>query len=229
MSKVKVKKEKRGICYLCGKEGIMTDDHVPPRCLAPNTNNSIFYHLPACETCNKALTVQEGRFRDYVVAYAKDGIPEAEAAFEKMLSNFGRGTGERGGLPNQDYFRLYNNVIQKEGYTPGGIYIGPVIGIKPPEDLDYRSVLIKIARGLHYYHSREIIPTNYDMYAGFVVSNEEYHAGYIRQLNISGIMGDFFAYRGTWAKDEPKSGIWYMTFNRSITGMAGFRKPKELR
>jgi hypothetical protein len=56
----KVKSKRRGTCYLCGKEGIMTDDHVPPRCLAPRANNSKFYKLPACETCNKALTVQEG-------------------------------------------------------------------------------------------------------------------------------------------------------------------------
>ncbi len=218
-----------GICYLCGKDGVVTDDHVPPRCLAPKANNSIFYKLPACETCNRALTVQEGRFRDYVVAYAKDGVQEAGAAFENMMRNFGRGKEERGGFPNKDFYRLYDNVVLKEGYTPGGIYIGPVIGIKHPEDLDYKSVLIKIARGLHYYHSHEIIPVNYDMNADFVVSNEEYHAGYIRQLNRSGIMGDFFAYKGTWARDEPKSGMWYMTFNRSITGMAGFRKPKELR
>src|SRR6266566_2260117 len=159
----KMKRERRGICYLCGIEGIVTDDHVPPRCLAPKANNSIFYKLPACETCNRALTVQEGRFRDYVVAYAKDGVQEAEAAFENMMRNFGRGKEERGGFPNKDFYRLYDNVVLKEGYTPGGIYIGPVIGIKPPEDLDYKSVLIKIARGLHYYHSHEIIPVNYDM------------------------------------------------------------------
>jgi hypothetical protein len=210
------------------REGIVTDDHVPPQCLAPKANDSIFYKLPAHESCNKAFSVQESRFRDYVVAYATDGVQEAEAAFENMLRNFGRGKEERGGLPNKDFYRLYNNVVLKEGYTPGGIYIGPVIAIRPPEDLDYKSVLIKIARGLHYYHNHEIIPANYDMNADFVVSNEEKHIGYIRQLNIAGQMGDFFAYKGTWARDEPKSGIWYMCFYRSLTGMVGFRKPKAL-
>ena len=203
----------------------MTDDHVPPRCLAPKANNSLFYKLPACKTCNKAFAIQESRLRDYLVAYAKDGIPEAEAAFENMMRNFARGKEVRGGLPNQDFYRLYHNVVFREGYTPGGIYVGPVFGIKPPDDLDYKSVLIKIARGLHYYHSGEIIPANYHMNADFLVSNEEYHAGIIRQLNRAGIVGDFFAYKGTWARDEPKSGMWYMTFYRSITGMAGFSKP----
>jgi hypothetical protein len=229
MSMVKLKNKPVGICYLCGKEGIITDDHVPPHCLAPKTNNSIFYHLPACEPCNKALEVHESRFRDYVAAYSKDGIPEAEDAFEKMQTNFERGKKERGGLLNRDFFRLYENIEQREGYTPSGIYRGSVVGIKPPEDLDYKSVLIKIARGLHYYHNQETVPSNYDMKAKFVVSDEEFHARYIQQLNILGSMGDFFAYKGTWARDEPKSGVWYMCFYRSIIGMVVFRKPKGLR
>ena len=225
----KMKNERMDICYLCGKEGIMTDDHVPPRCLAPKADDSIFSKLPAHESCNKAFSVQESRFRDYVAAYAQGGVPEAEDAFEKMWRNFGRGKEKRSGLPNKDFYRLYNNVVLKEGYTPSGIYIGPVIGIRPPEDLDYKSVLIKIARGLHYHHSGEIIPANYDMNAAFVVSNEEYHAGYIRQLNMWGILGDFFAFKGTWARDEPKSGMWYMCFYQSVIGVVGFRKPKEFR
>ena len=127
----KMKNERMDICYLCGKEGIMTDDHVPPRCLAPKADDSIFSKLPAHESCNKAFSVQESRFRDYVAAYAQDGVPEAEDAFEKMWRNFGRGKEKRSGLPNKDFYRLYNNVVLKEGYTPSGIYIGPVIGIRP--------------------------------------------------------------------------------------------------
>lgn len=204
----------------------MTYDHVPPRNLAPSVNKALFYKLPACAACNNAYSIQESRFRDYVVAYAKDGIHEAEAAFESMQRNFARGKEDRGGLLNNDFYRLYNNIERREGYTPGGIYIGPVVGIKPAPDLDYKSVLIKIARGLHYYHYGEIIPTNYDMNADFLVSDEEKHAGYIQQFKTSGRMGDFFVYRGTCAKDEPKSGIWYMCFYQYIIGMVGFRKPK---
>src|SRR6266446_5794791 len=57
----KGKNKRRGICYLCGKEGIVTDDHVPPQCLAPQADNSIFYKLPAHERCNNALSVHESR------------------------------------------------------------------------------------------------------------------------------------------------------------------------
>lgn len=218
-----------GICYLCEKEGIVTDDHVPPQCLAPLADDSIFYKLPAHESCNNALSVHESRFRDFVVAASKDGVREAENAFENMQRNFRRrGNEEQSGFLNRDFFRLYENIEQREGYTPSGIYIGPVVGIKPAKDVDYKSVLLKIARGLHYHHNQEIIPDDYEMFADFVFDASK-HAEYMQQLNISGTMGDFFAYRGTWASDEPKSGVWYMCFYRSVIGMAGFRKPKELR
>lgn len=122
----KVKKQSTGICYLCGKEGLMTIDHVPPHCLAPKALNSIFYKLPACKTCNKALTDQESRFRDYVVAYAKDGIQEAADAFDNMQSNFARGKGRRGGLPNQDFYRLYNNEGISQLISPAAYKLKPV-------------------------------------------------------------------------------------------------------
>jgi hypothetical protein len=221
----------RGVCYLCGKEGTVTDDHVPPHCLAPKADNSVFYILPTHRTCNNALSHHESRFRDYVVAYAKDGVPEAEDAFEKMQRNFVRG--KEGGSLNQDYYRLFDNIVFSTSHigaaqTPSGLLISPFVGIKPPKDLDYRAVLLKIARGLHYYHTQEIIPDNSFMMADFVVSDWERHIASIQRLNIAGQMGDFFAYKGTWARDEPKSGIWYMIFYRSLVGVASFSVLKEL-
>ncbi len=68
--------KRRGICYLCGKEGIVTDDHVPPSCLAPQADDSIFYKLPAHKSCNNAFSVHESRFRDFVVAASNDGVRE---------------------------------------------------------------------------------------------------------------------------------------------------------
>src|SRR5579859_394118 len=230
----KIKNERVGVCYLCGSEGIVTDDHVPPHCLAPKANNSIFYKLPAHRTCNKYLSDHEGRFRDYVVAYANNGIQEAEDAFEKMQRNFERGKEERNGLLNQDYYRLRDNIVFGqtqigEARTSSGILLSPFVGIKPPQDLDRKSVVIKIARGLHYHHTKEIIPNTHIIRAEFLFSDFERHNRYIKHLNISDQMGDFFGYKGTWVKNDPKKGgIWYMCFYRSIIGMAGFSQPTTL-
>ncbi len=101
------------------------------------------------------------------------------------------------------------------------------VSIKPAQDLDYKSVLIKIARGLHFKHCQQIIPDNYDMVAYFVFSDFERHVDYIQRSNVSGQMGDFFAYKGTRIKDEPKCGIWYLYFYRSVLATVCFIKPKE--
>ncbi len=159
------------------------------------------------------------------------GIMLPEDAFEKMQRNFERGKEGRGGLLNRDYYRLRDNIVFGEtqigeARTSGGILLSPFVGIKLPQDLDYKAVLIKIARGLHYHHTKEIIPNNYTTRAEFIFSDFERHNRYIKQLNISGQMGDFFRYKGIWVKNGPKKGgIWYMCFYRSIVGMAGFSQP----
>ena len=66
------------------------------------------------------------------------------------------------------------------------------------------------------------------MQAGFLFSDFERHNHIIQKLDVSDQMGDFFGYIGSWVINEPKSGVWYMCFYRSIIGMAAFRKPKEL-
>lgn len=98
---VKGKNTRWGICYLCGAEGIVTDDHVPPDCLAPKANDSIFYKLPAHEACNNTLSVHESRFRDFVVAASNGGIREADDTYENMQRNFKRkGNKEQVGFLN---------------------------------------------------------------------------------------------------------------------------------
>jgi len=82
---------------------------------------------------------------------------------------------------------------------------------------------------IHFYHCQQIIPDNYDMFADFVFSDFERHVGYIQRSNVAGQMGNFFAYKGTRIKDEPKCGIWYLYFYRSVLATVGFIKSKEPR
>jgi hypothetical protein len=99
--------------------------------------------LPDHRNCNNALSVHESKVRDFVVAASKDGIKEAKDAFENMELNFRRkGNKEQSGFLNRDFFRLYENIEQREGYSPSGIYLGKVVGIRPAQDLDYKCVLV---------------------------------------------------------------------------------------
>jgi hypothetical protein len=124
--------KRQGRRYLCGKEGVVTDDHVTPHCLAPQADDSLFHKLPAHSSCNDALSVHESRFRDFIVAASRDGIREAKDAFENMERNFRRrGNKEQSGFLNRNFFRLYENIEKREGYSPGGIYLGKVVGIRP--------------------------------------------------------------------------------------------------
>jgi hypothetical protein len=220
-----------GICYLCGQESELTDDHVPPKCLAPEANNSIFYYAPACRPCNEALSIHEERFRNYLVFFAPDGVPEHESAFQAMMRAFKKGKEKRGGIPNRDYYRIASNISVVNAFTDDGRYRGMFVGIKTANDMKYRDVLIKIARGLHYRHTEQVIPQEYRMYAK-LIENPLEHLGIIQQIgdfgtSVAGAMGDFFLYAGLYDSGDRKSGIWYVWFYQSVLACVQFGRPKE--
>lgn len=49
-------KQKIGICQICGKDALLTDDHIPPACLYPKEIRSIITSrmniIRACPDCN---------------------------------------------------------------------------------------------------------------------------------------------------------------------------------
>lgn len=202
-------------CYLCGKTGVLTDDHVPPRCLSPKSPNSSFFHLPAHKDCNEKLSHQESVLRDFLAtAGAKKNCQSADDAFENMKRNFSRNLICRAGLPHKDLVRIVKNIEKRAITTPQGIYLGAVKVVKPPSDIDISPAIIKIARGLHYQFYKEVVPENYEMtveYIRKIVDLDIYN-----HLNCRGNTGGFMHFRGGAAEDEKKCGIWYIVFYKEV-------------
>lgn len=155
-----MKKTKPRQCYLCGVKGKMTMDHLPPECLSPGTPKSGYFSIPACSTCNNKYSHEESKFRDYIAtASAGRNSKSAEKAYQAMKRNFKRNPIGRAGRPHKDLVRLVNNISTKDFYSSDGqVYLFSRRVITQPDDLDARAVLIKIARGLHYFCAEEIVP-----------------------------------------------------------------------
>ncbi len=68
------------ICYLCGQVGAMTQEHIPPKNLAPRSPRSDFTFVPSCSTCNNLYAREEEKFRDLLVLGAAQGIAAADDA-----------------------------------------------------------------------------------------------------------------------------------------------------
>ncbi len=166
---IKKKILKKEVCYLCGKGGKLTDDHVPPRCLSPKSPNTSFFHLPAHKECNERLSHEESILRDFLATVgAKKNCQSADDAFLKMKKNFSRNIIGRAGQPHKDLVRIVKNISKKDLITPQGIYLKTVKVVYPPKDVNILSVIIKIARGLHFQCYREVIPEDYEMTAEYI-------------------------------------------------------------
>lgn len=217
-----MKKKRIGQCYLCGTIGKMTQEHLPSQCLSPETPKSGFFFVPACSNCNNKYSHEESKFRDYLVtASAGKGNKSADKAYQAMRRNFMRNPIGRVGRPHKDLIRIVKNISKKDFFSPDGkIYLGTGRIISSPDDLDIESVLIKIVRGLHFLHTKEIIPSSYIMHAKIIKHIE--HPELFEDAKIKGKVGDFFHFRGGWAKEDNKSGLWYMLFYQTIGAMAWF-------
>ena len=210
-------------CYLCGKvANTATRDHIPPKSLAPDSSNSLFQYAPACEECNQKFSHEESKFRDFLaVLRARSGIAAADEAYEALRRNVNRNAIKRASMPHRDLLRILEGIEQRKLYTPGGIYLGTTKVISPAPDINIKSLLVKIARGLHYVHYQTIIPNGYIMEGYTLKRIPESVTG----LPIVGNAGDFFHYRGGRLDEDPQTGIWIMAFYQAVFGMVYFDNP----
>ena len=216
-------KKKLSQCYLCGIiETGLTIEHLPPKCLSPKSADSEFATISACQNCNNKYSHEESKFRDFVAtAGSGRGLIAADEAYGAMKRNFARNPIGRAGNPHKDLIRLIKNIKRRDFYTPSGkVYLGSSNVVTPPDDLDLEGVLLKIARGLHFLYTGAVIPDDYIKHA-VLIEKIEYPELY-EETNTRGRAGDFFHFRGGWAKEDIKSGLWYMVFYKRVGAMAWF-------
>jgi hypothetical protein len=210
-------------CYLCGKwANSHTRDHVPPKALAGDVPNIEFKTVPACRECNGRFSSEESKFRDFLALIGSNlGVKEADGALEAFRRNVGRRPG-----PNRDYNRIMNAVSEREIYS-GSIYLGTAPTIRVSEDLDVSMVIIKIAQGLHYYYTEQVVPPSYEKMGWLLqpqyVPPQLHQAGYV----VVGNVGDFFHYKGWWKMEDSNLAIaiWVMFFYQRAYGIAMFKDP----
>lgn len=221
-----MKKNRIGQCYLCGAVGKMTKEHVPPKFISPKSPNSEFAFVSVCASCNNSNSHEENKFRDFLAtAGAFKGSKSADDAYEAMKRNFMSNSVARllFGRPSKDLLRIVQNIRRKDIYTPAGIYLGTQSIIMPPKDVAWESIIVKIARSLQFLFNGKVVPSNYIMHAQLIDKIDR--PDLYEKAHQAGHAGDFFHFKGGWAKEDPKSGLWYMMFYKKLGAMAWFINP----
>jgi len=145
-----------------------TKDHIPSKNLFPTgmgPKNPIV--VPSCVECNHRFSLDEEWFRYFVCAVAE---PYSFCARQIFFSQIKRSIWRK----PQIAFKLLKRMEIVDFYTKTGLYLGKVTQIKPTrEDWSrFSNVLDKYIKGLVFYESKNVLPTEYRIKHNIFVTEE---------------------------------------------------------
>ncbi|HBL25187.1 MAG TPA: hypothetical protein DDZ40_13900 [Deltaproteobacteria bacterium] len=209
-----------GECVYCGKKRLLTEDHIPPKCLFPKQGRNNLLRIPSCNEChgqNAQVSLDDEYFRNMLIN--RDGIqdndPQREVrmaavrAFEKPF---------KAGFRNA-FLRTAKEI---DVFTKGGIFLGKAVSY----EVDLRRlnrVAERIIRGLFYHHKGYRLPDNCELTAletgayqpkskaeGLTVANSVYRV--LANRELIEIEKGLFSYRFNFASDIPDASMWALKF-----------------
>lgn len=156
------KKKRLGVCAICGADGEVNREHVPPRnlFLEPRPTNTITVDL--CLSCNHGYHLDDEYFRVYVAAGAKPGTPLMELWKKKVVdSSFARSGGLKGRLKDE---REHVQEFARQNPLPlfGGGNLPPAFlpRVQGFDASRINRVVEKIVRCLHLRHVGKVLTGN---------------------------------------------------------------------
>ena len=204
------KKTIPGNCMYCGKEDVLTEDHVIPQCLFSNGIPTDAPKVWACTHCNGVVkSGLDTYLRDLLVT---DMHTSRSPIAQQLFPKFGRAVGR-----NQSKFA--NDILQRnqlvELRTQAGLYYGQAYTSQEAnaKTLDILSMYV---RGLYAYYYHKPLPQGVEFDFVRMGINRELN-DIIRGLrNAGGIasIGDGKVFQCAYghASDIPEAGIWVLNF-----------------
>lgn len=148
------KNSKLGECVYCGREALLTDDHIPPRTLYPESIWSRLLKIPSCFKCNNGASKDDEYLRTIIGLSAKgerDEIlkPISDAAARALVR------------PEAAGFRQSIVKDIKEAFIsgPAGILVPALVGTV--DLLRFDRVISRIIKGLFYTERGVRLPSTY--------------------------------------------------------------------
>jgi hypothetical protein len=146
---------KKSLCAFCSKRKATTRDHIPPKCLYPESIRPglNLITVPSCPECNNELSGDEEHFRNLIVTGGGRNLIVDEL-FKKVLRGLERAKGN---------YKLKDMLaaIKKQKLKIGGGKEKESYIIYPHKDRAFCRVMRKIGRGLFYHHMHFSLPSNY--------------------------------------------------------------------
>lgn len=210
--------QERGECVYCGRVGIVTRDHIPPKNLFSKPRPDNLITVPSCVPCNKGCERDDEYFRLMLIMRVDVGShPEYDNLWPVVYRSLERRRDH--GLT----IGLLKNVNLSEMRSPSGLYYQlPTYNVSL-ERLD--RVAKRITTGLFYHEFRRRLPDGYSAVAygdsGFTSSlaSEEATRSLCSNLLVNPpttIGANVFSYWIKGANDNPNTTACLLEFFGSV-------------
>lgn len=217
--------KKIGECVYCGKIGLITDDHIPPKSLFAKPRPSNLIKVPSCKEChgeNKQVSQDDEYFR-LMLTLREDTAdhPDVEKILPIVFRSLTR--------PDKVGFTrsLLNNARYVNARTPSGLYLGK----KAVYDVDLArldNVAKRIAKGLFYHETAKRLPDEYEViaYSESGLQNlsrdvrEDLQVNVIRSIMAKTpqvIGNNVFLYRVAFTNEDVYTSAWLFTFYERVS------------
>lgn len=144
------------VCYLCGRAGADSKDHLPPKALLPQSQFGTYQRItvPAHRLCNSAASGDEEYVRDLLIMQAEAlRMPGHENLTPRVWRSW---THPRG---FSRYKKIIETAVPVELRTEGGVFAGKAIGVRGDAERIQR-VGRKIVRGFVYHDAKAVLPVD---------------------------------------------------------------------
>jgi hypothetical protein len=201
------------LCYICGTRLADTKDHLFPECLFPKPlPDNLPPRLPACKECNNSLSKDEELFRAFV---ASGMAYENKAGFRVWTERIRPDLkGKRAGL--KPLLRSLTRLARVESQS--GVHLGHTLILETdPEPIN--RVIRKMARGLYFLDTDEILPSDVEILIDYDAGRPERFVEPPFDEAIRGAervdLGDgVLTYWRNKVKDDPACSITWLVFYR---------------
>lgn len=205
MAKVPGKGEE---CYLCGSEGEMTKDHIPPRGIFPRPLPSNLVTMPCCLKCNQSFHADDEYFRTVVSAFID-------------RTNSGKTLWDQRVVPNTIKRGRIKKALSEMRASAEPVILPTSAGWVQGVAFEYHAlpierVLVRMTRGFLRKKFPEIDQSLLDFrMAPIVQFRFDEMAELLNQMPSFSIGGEVFTCWVGAVRDKLGFGIWFYQFHRS--------------
>jgi hypothetical protein len=190
-------------CAICGMRPVKCRDHVPPKGLFSSPKPTNLVTVGTCIECNNGASKTDKEFRAYlgllVGGHSEDGTIFLRQDAMQTLRN------------DAKLMKQVTSGLSEVPFTMPDGTISTRTGFHWPERV-HRVTIDRIARGLYFHHTRQILGSRVEVHTGFLhsLTQETYD-----QTNDfqSGTIGESkFVYRFGIAPESPLHSLWVFQF-----------------